>query len=725
MLYRFLILVLISMLFLTSTVFSDTTYVSGDVSGIWEASGSPYLVNGEIHVPTDSSLRIMPGCSVIFQGHYKFCVDSNAVLKAIGNEIDSIIFTAVDTNLTDSSGGHHGIRFYYSSESCTLSYCIIEYGNACEDYYPDCHGGGISCYLTSLIIANCRIEKNRANWCGGGFASLGGGTPIIERTCFVNNYAQKGGGIYCLGELNCQYCSISNNVAIYWGGGIYCWHSSLTLEYSTIQNNLTQSGGGVYSDYSNIILSANIISSNNSNSGGGVLCMNSDCTIIDNVFSNNNVDGGTGGGIMLYGTTSTIDGNTITFNFALRGGGIDCNYSNGNITENTITDNIGYLHGGGGISCNFDSEFSIENNTVIRNVAEGYYGGGGISFRGSDPIISKNIIKYNLAPKGGGVYASFSKAKITNNIIAGNSSTYGGGIYCYLDSDIILINNNIINNIADSIGGAICCEKYSDPVTFNNIFYNNSAEIANEAFLGLNSYDSTYYCTLFISCSVIDSNDCVISPGSAIIRGVGNINLNPFFADTLFHLSEDSPCIDAGAEFAISPWGDTVWAPTEDFEGGFRPFGLSWDIGADEYGTDFVFETPQIKPENLTIYAYPNPFNGSISIEIDCVRAIGQSPPQIEIYDINGRLVFTDEPIQGIGFRSFFPKTPRQRCSYDRLEAYPYKVSGEAEPIHSSKHPAIHSVYTWTPDPSLPSGVYFIRASTKPLTASRKVLYLK
>lgn len=38
--------------------FADTHIPAGNVSGIWTASGSPYYIDGEVHVPTDSMLII-------------------------------------------------------------------------------------------------------------------------------------------------------------------------------------------------------------------------------------------------------------------------------------------------------------------------------------------------------------------------------------------------------------------------------------------------------------------------------------------------------------------------------------------------------------------------------------------------------------------------------------------------------------------------------------------
>ncbi|RKZ29592.1 hypothetical protein DRQ36_08170 [bacterium] len=42
------------------------------------------------------------------------------------------------------------------------------------------------------------------------------------------------------------------------------------------------------------------------------------------------------------------------------------------------------------------------------------------------------------------------------------------------------------------------------------------------------------------------------------------------------------------------------------------------------------------KPEALSISAYPNPFNSAVRITVGAIR---ESPLQIEIFDINGRMV--------------------------------------------------------------------------------------
>src|SRR5512139_3484634 len=106
---------LVSMLASVALAQLDTTQVSGNVSGVWDDSLSPYAVIGEVLVPAGETLFIEPGVEVRFRGPYHFTV--NGVLKAIGTEDDSIIFTR------DSAVEGHkwkGIRFDSAAAGCSL-----------------------------------------------------------------------------------------------------------------------------------------------------------------------------------------------------------------------------------------------------------------------------------------------------------------------------------------------------------------------------------------------------------------------------------------------------------------------------------------------------------------------------------------------------------------------------------------------------------------------------
>jgi hypothetical protein len=94
-------------------------------------------------------------------------------------------------------------------------------------------------------------------------------------------------------------------------------------------------------------------------------------------------------------------------------------------------------------------------------------------------------------------------------------------------------------------------------------------------------------------------------------------------------------------------------------------------------------------PEKLTISAHPNPFNSSVTIAVDCRGLINQTPT-VEIYDVNGRRVAEITP----------PGPPF--------------TGGEEE-----KSPLLRGDLgglVWRPAPSLPSGVYLVRARFDPST---------
>jgi hypothetical protein len=98
------------------------------------------------------------------------------------------------------------------------------------------------------------------------------------------------------------------------------------------------------------------------------------------------------------------------------------------------------------------------------------------------------------------------------------------------------------------------------------------------------------------------------------------------------------------------------------------------------------------KPDRITIFAHPNPFNSSVTIAVDCRGLINQTPT-VEIYDLNGRCVAET----------------------------PFSQSESAKPLSTNAPGA----YRWHPAPSLGSGVYLVRARIEGCEMARRVVYLK
>ncbi|RKZ30526.1 hypothetical protein DRQ36_05220 [bacterium] len=90
-------------------------------------------------------------------------------------------------------------------------------------------------------------------------------------------------------------------------------------------------------------------------------------------------------------------------------------------------------------------------------------------------------------------------------------------------------------------------------------------------------------------------------------------------------------------------------------------------------------------PESVSIKAYPNPFNSSISIRVQGVK---ESSVQVGVFDINGRLIY-EIPV----------------------------VAESPDPGHGTRASMV-----WCPDELLPSGVYLIKLQGNPETTARVVL---
>jgi len=382
---------------------ADAIDVSGRQWGTWTRDNSPYNVVGDIRVPVESTLVIEPGVVVNFQGHYKFIVNSSALLLARGTENDSIYFTS-DSIAT----GWHGIRLMQADSNSQLSYCHLQYGKATGSG-EDQRGGAIYCSYCNATITHNTISQNSSEL-GGGAIYCAYSDATISFNTISRNKSTSGRG----GALNCFYSSprITNNIFV--------------------ENQARSTGGGIrVQDSTSPIIRDNIFRKNRSyTSGGAIFCSYASPEIVNNTITENVAKTEHGGGINCFGATgATISGNTITANWAAEDGGglFVYHYAIATIQSNIIKNNYAGLHGGG-IYCSH-SEATITNNTISGNSA-GSWGGAIHCCLTPSPIIDHNSVSGNSADCGGALCCRLSaNPTVSNSILWGDSATNGPEVY--------------------------------------------------------------------------------------------------------------------------------------------------------------------------------------------------------------------------------------------------------------------------------------------------------
>ena len=464
------------------------------------------------------------------------------------------------------------------------------------------------------------------------------------------------------------------------GGGIICWNSggrfvSNKIISNTISSDTEAFGGGVAAgDFGSnawVILEKNHIVNNtvsglNGAFGGGVgLTCNG--RLFDNIISYNSCyateDGGAGGGVDI--STESSKPRTVF---------IEDNHINHNFVQGKGTQPTYYWSAlGGGIYNAYCKILVLENeigNNKLTDLGTGNGSGGGIYTwkAGGGSVISRNTISNNLngvtgTKYGGGISLASNDVPVYNNIITGNSASHGGGIYCTYD-DPEIINNTIVNNTASTSGGGLYSAN-SNPVVLNTILWDNEAPSGPQ-----------------ISGSfIVRYSD--IQGG---IEGEGNIDINPFFADSLFNLSDTSYCVGNGID---SVEVNSTWykCPSTDFYGNKRP-----DLIVDEFVDMGAIESPyerviidkiaasEIKfPLTFKLSQnHPNPFNPTTIINYQLPMT---NDVELTIYNLLGQKVVT-------------LVLEKQKAGYHQVEwnasgfasgVYYYRLSTEAGFVQTKK----------------------------------------
>ena len=542
-------------------------------------------------------------------------------------------------------------------------------------------GGGIYCtQSSSLTLKNVILEENKVAGSGGsgGGISIQGASLSMEKVKIAKNFAgSEGGGIYSNNslDLNLKEVAICKNSAESQGGGIFCnehsqivfnnsFPSSIYLnrscangsdifyqaaeEITAVLDTFTVSDPNDYHLYPRDKFNINFqhalfetvdadlyVSPDGTDENSGIspseplgtinfalLATNADSAnpktihIAPGLYSSTTL----GEDFPLYGRsyvslvgdaaeTTILDGAHKTKLLSMS------NIENLEIKNLTIQN--GYAESyGGGISSSGVSDVLLTDLTIRNNKAHGW--GGGISFRGGNCVL-KNLLIYNNEVEnvewydhfeGAGIYIEGGKIDLINLTISNNSvigpdqqsSLCGGLKISNFHSPTTIINSTILNNFPYNVGQ----DGYSEMmITHSNIEGGEEGIIQDTSKTTLDWLE-------------------------------GNIDEDPLFVggDPYdYHLSEGSPCIDAGTPFFA--WqGDTILDLSPEEYDGDAP-----DMGA--FGIDPI---SYIKKENIIplqfklFQNYPNPFN-SITV-LSWQLAVGNNV-DLSIYNILGQRVAT------------------------------------------------------------------------------------
>jgi len=459
--------------------------VCGTISAntVWDAN--TINITCDVSIPTGVTVTIPAGIRVLFNGHYK--IEVAGAIQALGNEGDSIVFTASDTTT-----GWEGILFDNVSEnvndSSIFQYCVFEYAKRTPT----------SSYLT--------------------------GSAIAVRSSY---------------EFRISDCRFSNNTSSgsygYGAFSIYSFYSSSNQEVKVLRNTFTHNSGkyGIvyFSAGSGMNFTKNVLY-DNTVTHGGILRLNYvEGKFEKNIFTNNNSTYGS-----VYNTytasygINTFSDNIIVNNQGTYTGGIYLNGINPELTNNTISNNYATSSSGAGaIYFSTDADAILKNNIIYGN---DIFGGLPVQIRlhsvTADPKMYNNDIEGGkLAFTGDGAALNYSGVFKDNIDVSPGFTSASGGVgrsYSGLTADWSLAQGSQLINAgykSTATAGSNLTDYAGNQRIYNGRVdigaYENQDDIIAPCSI---TTDTEWEAdTIFVSCNVTVSTGTklTIKPGTTVL----------------------------------------------------------------------------------------------------------------------------------------------------------------------------------------------------------------
>ena len=296
-----------------------------------------------------------------------------------------------------------------------------------------------------MTITDSLITDNTATQSGGGVHNISGGIVVVTGSTISNNTAENAGGVLNNGAggsgstITFTDSVISGNDATgatpgepAGGGGIYNFSfpadvvkaqvtlidtdvvdntsgegaagirngdSSAALDGATITGNIaTGDGGGIRTSGTMTVQDSDISGNSSTTSGGGISLDGSGSTLsVTGSTINNNAATTEGGGISIaVANTATVDQSSVTRNTAGAGAGFS-NAGTLDITNTTISANVGTTQGGGILT---SGDLTATHATIATNDV-GTGEGGGVRVIGVPTVtLTGTILWGNLGNSG-------------------------------------------------------------------------------------------------------------------------------------------------------------------------------------------------------------------------------------------------------------------------------------------------------------------------------------
>ncbi len=204
--YRPLLPVVLLLFCLVFPLWAET-YVSGEVSGVWDTDGSPYIVEDVIRIMEYDTLRIEPGVTVEFADQdqdNRTPVYVYGALLALGEEGDSILFSSPDAGFGGFILNPEDDQF--TSPRLCLSYCVVDSAYTGIQSYNGRINLSNSCFFISGIYAYDNEDgQDSLQWTGFWDPDGQHGNSISIRS---SSSIRINGNYNSLTSMNLQYSNV-------------------------------------------------------------------------------------------------------------------------------------------------------------------------------------------------------------------------------------------------------------------------------------------------------------------------------------------------------------------------------------------------------------------------------------------------------------------------------------------------------------------------------------